>query len=163
MPRLRFTIGSLLLAVLFAAIALAALWASTDPWDNAIFGLTLLVLATSILLAVHRRDRRRAFWLGFALFGWLYLGASLIPPIESRLPTTEALGHLQARWPKPTQTVIFMTQGMPPAQLWVSGTPQYFIEIGHSLLGIMIADLGGHLSRFLYGPGPGDQEKLPRG
>ena len=54
---------------------------------------------TAVPLAVHRTDRRRAYWLGFALFGWAYLVASLIPQIGPRLPTTMGLAYLGAARP----------------------------------------------------------------
>jgi hypothetical protein len=87
----RITIASLLGIVAFVGVAFAALRAPTDAWDSTLLGLTLLMLITSALLAVHRRGDRGAFWLGFALFGWAYLVASLVPPVAARLPTTKAL------------------------------------------------------------------------
>ena len=56
-------------------------------------------LLISILLAVHRTESRRAFWLGFALFGWCYLALSLVPSIESRFLTTKALAYLDSKVP----------------------------------------------------------------
>src|SRR5262249_54254090 len=88
MRRPRFTIANLLVVVLSVAVAVAALRAAEAAWDSGTFALTLLALLSSTLLAVHRTGRSRAFWLGFALFGWASLIASLIPPVESRLPTT---------------------------------------------------------------------------
>ncbi len=96
MRRFRFSIASLLLVVLFAAIGYAALRESSDLWESGVFTLTLAALLTSILLAVHRRDSKRAFWLGFALFDWIYLGLSLVPSIESRMITTKALAYLDS-------------------------------------------------------------------
>jgi hypothetical protein len=95
----RFKIRSLLGVVLFAGIAIAALRASTDAWDSGILGLTLLILLTAVLLAVHRTDQRRAFSSGFALFGWAYLVASLIPQIGFRLPTTMGLTFIDSKIP----------------------------------------------------------------
>ncbi len=43
--------------------------------------LAKVVLLISILLAVHRTDAKRTFWLGIALFGSAYLGLSLVPSI----------------------------------------------------------------------------------
>jgi len=57
---------------------------------RSILSLILGVLLISILLAIHRTEERRAFWLGFALFGSSYLGFSLVSSIESRLITTRA-------------------------------------------------------------------------
>jgi len=61
MQRFRFTIASLLLGVLFAAIGFAALRESSDLWESGVFTLTLAVMLISILVGVHRmaRDDRR--------------------------------------------------------------------------------------------------------
>ena len=99
MRRIRFTIASLLVVVLFVAVGFAALRESNDLWDSGVFTLTLAALLISILLAVHRTESRRAFWIGFALFGWIYLGLSLVPSIESRLLTTKALAYLDSKVP----------------------------------------------------------------
>jgi hypothetical protein len=53
----------------------------------------------SILFAVHRTESRQAFWIGFALFGWIYVGVSLVPSIKSRLMTTKALTFLDSKVP----------------------------------------------------------------
>jgi hypothetical protein len=99
MKRYRFSVGSLLRAVLLVAVAVAALRASTDAWDSGVLGLALVTLTTAVLLAVHRTKERRAYGLGFALSGCVYLVASLVPPVESRLPTTKALALLDAKVP----------------------------------------------------------------
>jgi hypothetical protein len=82
MRRIRFTIASLLVVVLVLALGFAALRESNEPWESGLFTITLAVLLTSILLAIHRTESRRAFWTGFALFGWTYLALSLVPSIE---------------------------------------------------------------------------------
>jgi hypothetical protein len=97
MRRFLFTIGGLLAVILFAAVSIAALREATDLWDRGGFTLTAGLLLGSVLLAAHRTGRRRAFWVGFALFGWAYLGVSLIPPVESRLLTTKGLAYLYAK------------------------------------------------------------------
>jgi hypothetical protein len=94
MRRLRFNIASLLCVILILGVGFAALRESSDLWESGVFTRTLAALLISILLAVHRTDSRRAFWLGFALFGWTYLGLSLVPSTESRLMTTKALATL---------------------------------------------------------------------
>ncbi len=180
----RFTIRSLLGVVLLISVALAALRASTAAWDSGILGLTVLTVLTATLLAVHRTHPRRAYWLGFALFGWVYLIATLVPPVESRLPMTEALSCLESklRSQEAVSTVLYrmLVSGDPgrshspqPAALdltsevsadwaysWMftgatlsgpSGTPENFVRIGHSLLALVMALIGGRLSRRLYG------------
>jgi hypothetical protein len=99
MRRIRFTIASLLVVVLFVAIGFTALRESSDLWDSGLFSVTLGVLLISILLAIHRAESRRTFWIGFALFGWGYLVLSLFPATESRLITTQALTYLDSLVP----------------------------------------------------------------
>ena len=99
MKRFRFHLGSLVKLVLLLGVGLAALRESNEIWDSSIFTLTLGVLLTSILLAIHRAEKQRAFWLGFALFGSAYLGLSLFSSIESRLITTKALAYLDSKVP----------------------------------------------------------------
>jgi hypothetical protein len=99
MRRFRFHLGTLVILVLFFGVGLAALRESNDTWDSGMFTLTLGVLLTSILLAIHRPEKRRVFWLGFALFGLTYLGLSLLPSIESTLITTTALAYLDSKVP----------------------------------------------------------------
>ena len=211
MKRIRFTISSLLIAVLFLGVGIAALREATHTWDSSTFSITLAALLISILLAVHRTSKRRAYWLGFALFGSAYLGVSLIPSIESRLITTKALAFLDSKVPTRSMpagvvyadfdndgkmdlyvvnnsqphtlypnkgTVVFedvtANAGLNPAGnrgkgsrilnldnlylnnsagLWLRGsvgTTENFMRIGHSLLAVIVASLGGHISRRLY-------------
>ena len=133
------------------------------------------MLLTSVLLAVHRTDLRRVYWLGFALFGWTYLVVSLVPTVEERLPTTKGLAFLDSM---PTGRVrIFRTVAFSPqgntldttssgnVRLWdvatgkvlsmPGGTTENFVRIEHSLLALIMAFAGGHLSRSLYGGGRG--------
>src|SRR5262245_50774088 len=88
------TICGLMIFVLACGVGTAALNASTALWDSIVFSATLMILAYSILLAIQRR---RTFWLGFALFGWVYLISSLIPPVESRLLSTKGIAYLDAK------------------------------------------------------------------
>jgi hypothetical protein len=104
MRRFRFTIASLVVAVLFAAVAFAALRQADDLWDSGVFTATLSLLGASVLVAVHRSGRSRAFWIGFALAGSAYLIASLIPPVGSRLLTTRALTFIDSKVPRAAQT-----------------------------------------------------------
>ena len=100
MRRIRFNIASLLVIILVLGIGFAALRESNDLWDSGVFTLTLGILLFSILLAVHRTESRRAFWLGFAIFGWVYLGLALFPSIQPRLITTKALAFVDSKLPR---------------------------------------------------------------
>ena len=100
MRRFRFHLSTMLLIVLLTGVGFAALRESDEIWDSEVFTLVLAVLLVSILLAVHRTEKRRAYWLGFALFGAAYLGLSLVPPTESRLITTKALAFIDSKVPR---------------------------------------------------------------
>jgi hypothetical protein len=120
----RSTIRSLLGAVLLVSVALAALRTPTDAWDSGILGLTVLTLLTATLLTVHRTDPRWAYWLGFALSGWAYLIASLIPPIGSRLPTTQGLADLASRLSGQESASTFLYRLLVPGDPGGSDSPQ---------------------------------------
>jgi len=200
MRHFRFHIGTIVILILLLAVGFAALRESNATWDSSIFSLTLGVLLIAIVLAVHRPVSRRAFWLGFALFGSTYLGLSLVPSIESRLITTKALAFLDSKVQrsisggfayfdydndglmdlyvvnnsqppalyinKANGTFVDMTAvaGLNPAgkQSWFpnifagqslmrsNGTTANFVRIGHSLLALIAAILGGLLSRHLH-------------
>ena len=96
MHRFRFNIASLLGIILVLGVGFAAFRESSDLWESGVFTLALAALLTSILLAVHRAEKRQAFWIGFALFGSAYLGFVLVPSIESRLITTKALAYVRS-------------------------------------------------------------------
>ncbi len=69
----QFSIRGLLWAVTFLAVCIAALVNANGIWQGLAWGLALYTLTASILLVIYRRKEKRAFWLGFAVFGWLYL------------------------------------------------------------------------------------------
>jgi hypothetical protein len=209
MRRFRFHIGTLLILIIVLSVSFAALRESNDTWDSGVFTLTIGVFLISTLLAIHRTEKRRAFWLGFTLFGAAYLTMSLVPPIESRLITTNLLAYIDSKvarsipaglglayfdydndndgkmdlyvvnnsqanvlyrnkgngtfqdvttdvglnsagnhfggngWRSPTDSEIRWLRGS-------GGATVNFIHIGHSLLALIVAFLGGQLSRYLH-------------
>jgi hypothetical protein len=194
MRRFRFHISTLVILVLLLGVGFAALRESNETWDGSIFSITLGIFLISILLAIHRSGSRRAFWLGFALFGSAYLGFSLVPSIESRLITTRALAYLDSKVPRSIPAELgyfeygnnsmdlFVVNNSKPNALYVNkgngwikdvtavagsnsageqawfpnilagpiGTTENFIRIGHSLLALIAAFVGGQLSRYFF-------------
>lgn len=180
------------------AVALAALRESNEIWDASAFTLTVGVLLISVLLAVHRTERTRAFWVGFAVTGAVYLALSAIPSIESRLITTKALAYVDSKVHRPVPNGlglayadfdadgtldIFAANGSQPNRLyaatgngtfqdvtasvgvtslgdhvllngrwgrWLNGDSEHFLRIGHSVLALITAWVGGQVSRHLY-------------
>ena len=71
-PR-RISLASLLGIVAVAGLGLAGLKSATVLWTTAATTVTLGLLLAAVLGAALLRGAERAFWLGFALFGWVYL------------------------------------------------------------------------------------------
>jgi hypothetical protein len=97
----RFTIAGLMGLVVVVAVGVAALRFASELWASILLMLTLGVLGAAVL-AFHDRTRaRRAWWRGFALFGWGYLVLAMGPwaaeAIAPHLPTTQGLDALYAR------------------------------------------------------------------
>jgi hypothetical protein len=73
MPRLRISMASLLGFIAVLALGLAGIKSASSLWTTAASTVTLAMLLGSILAAWQLAGVDRAFWAGFALFGWTYL------------------------------------------------------------------------------------------
>jgi hypothetical protein len=106
MRPLRFSIASLMVFIFYVAVGLAAYRKADDPWygrlwNDSFYMLTIGALAVATILAVLRKDRSRARWLGFAVFGWAHLmfgwPDSGTTPLggtwRPRFPHTELISH----------------------------------------------------------------------
>jgi FG-GAP-like repeat len=146
MRRFRFNIASVLGVILVLGVGFAALRESSDLWEHGIFTLTLAALLISILLVIHRPEKKRAFWIGFALFGWIYLGLSRVPSIESRLITTKALAYLDSKVPRsiPTGLAAFDYDSDGSIDLYVvnDSQPNLFLNKGNDTLDDVTAAAG---------------------
>jgi hypothetical protein len=64
--------------IVYVALGFGAYANVENPWygrvlDDAYYMVTVFILATATILAVLRRGRSQAIWLGFAVFGWVHL------------------------------------------------------------------------------------------
>jgi hypothetical protein len=73
MVRPRISVAGLMLLILALGVGFVALRLASAAWAGVILFLTLGTLLTAVVGAIYRRQARRAFWLGFALFGWAYM------------------------------------------------------------------------------------------
>ena len=72
MKRPQFSILALLGLIAFVAVACTSLVNADDLWARILVSTTAIALTVSLLLCIFRRGARQAFWIGFALCGWLY-------------------------------------------------------------------------------------------
>jgi hypothetical protein len=181
----RFPIAALLGVVALAAPAFAALrGGGSREWDSAWLGAVLLALLVA-LLAVHRRGKARAFWLGFVLWGTAYLVAIQSEPLRARLPTTRALillsrlapmksvvlsrlsaaerEEIEARMEDESDGYLVYGFDGGTGQLVVTagGVGEFFYPIGHSICTLLIALAGGLTSSLLRRPDPVPAEANP--
>jgi hypothetical protein len=73
MPSLRISLAGSLGIVAVIAMGLAGMVSASSLWTTAAATVTLAVLLTALLAARLLEGIDRAFWAGFALFGWSYL------------------------------------------------------------------------------------------
>jgi hypothetical protein len=135
MRRFRFTIAHLLLLVFFCGVGFAALRSASQLWANAWFSAALATLTVAVLAAVYRRGRRRAFWVGFASCGWVYLLLAFTAWFQAQtspfLLTTAILDILYARivpspppMPAPAMGMMGMMNGsMGSGMMLGAGSP----------------------------------------
>jgi hypothetical protein len=142
MRGLRFSIAGLMIAVLAMALAFAALRHNSQTLTGILFLATQATLGLASVGALCRRDEKRAWWIGFALFGWIYLGCSFAPHDRwPKLPTQLLLDEIYAR-----------IQGVP---VWFSPDAAAFeglaFHVWHCLWALLAAAFGGFIARTLFG------------
>ena len=70
MSRPRLSILGLIAGVVACGVAFAALRSGSDYWLSAFYTMTVALLLGAVVAARYRRGTGRAFWFGFAVFGW---------------------------------------------------------------------------------------------
>ena len=162
MRTVRFSIAALMAAVLIVALGLAAMRNSSATWAGVTFLVTCAVLCLAVVGIVCDGDARRAWWLGFALFGWGYLVLAFWSSVE--LPTMVLLDAISERLGLAVQFRGGMggIGGMRSARLWgfdmfggfngFGGPGDRSIQqISHCLWALLAALLGGMIASLLFG------------
>jgi hypothetical protein len=92
----RYSIRTLMAFVLFSAVGMAAIRDASALCATVMTIVALTCFCVAVLWAILVRGRERAWWLGFALLGGLYLSVSL-SPLRYSLGTTQLLEYVSAR------------------------------------------------------------------
>jgi hypothetical protein len=178
MKRFRYSIRTLMGGVVLMGVAFAGLRSPTPFWANLSFSLVLAGLILAVPTAVYRRGERRAFWVGFATFGWVYFVLTLLPWFETeigfQLFSTTLLDLLAPYVVKkelllrnyvgsfnppfdpvaPSPWQHWNLPELPPNAPWQMGyatliSPGLYLRIGHAVFCVMVAFLGGEAVRYL--------------
>jgi hypothetical protein len=170
--RARLSIAGLMGIVLVASLGLTALRSGTEVWAGATLLVTFAVLALAVVGVVCRSGSERSWWLGFALFGWGYLGLVFLWPQTSPVLPTSALLKLV----RPSLVPIGMGGGGGGFGGGFGGMGLYIVydaysQAGQSLFSLVIAAVGGVLAVLLIGgqvapsgsvAGPTAEARAPR-
>ena len=168
MHDMKFSLATLLLLVLVAAIGCAALIHANEIWRQSM--VTLVVSALLIAALAAAVDRSRLFALGFAVAGWIYLLLVVVPVFDLRddLLTDKAVRWLlaaihdeevpdQGVFKNPLFSPGYVRRIGPDGTTWISdvnavnakNTAANFADIGHAVWTLIVACLGGAVASFL--------------
>jgi hypothetical protein len=85
-------------------IAIAALTQANPAWAATITGIVLLAVSIAPLAAIYGGKQTRAFWVGFAIFGWTHIILEHGPFGDIELPSrfvVDEVAHRAGLMPKP--------------------------------------------------------------
>jgi hypothetical protein len=154
----RFTIARLFWVIVACGIALAVIRSGSEVVASAVFSLTLILLLSATLIALLRPH---PFWAGFAVLGWgsliftfgpwsketpvpkplsMYLLKELYPIVGTRPATTMTTSYNEA------SGVLMIGRGGKPVVL-----PYPYMQIGHSLVSLLVAIVGGSITFLVLG------------
>ena len=153
-------IATFMLWIVLLALDMAAMRTASELGARAMVFLTGVVLLTALPAAAYTRRARRAFWLGFALFGWSY-GLVVFSHLNSELrdslltsrlldeyypkvhPLSRRLADSIEVWDRSARGYVAMS-----AQItWREYDRFSYQRAGHALSTTLFALLGGVLVR----------------
>jgi hypothetical protein len=156
----RFSMLWLLGLVALAAMILAGLLFASPVVVSIGYTLNFVLLLSALPAILYRTEGRRAFWIGFALFGWSYLIFIWTSSNTSRLLTMQALQPLHSSM-KRTETRVIRNVDVDPFSGSTSTTTSTtvvedipvwhdFMHVGHQGWTILLALLGGCIARWFW-------------
>ena len=142
MRAVRFSIAGMMAVVLVAAIGFAGLRAGSEAWTGGFILATRAALGLAVVGVLCRRGEKRAWWLGFAMFGWIYMRcSSAIYDLWPKLPTQVLFDEIVARTLGEVVRFGFERPGL----------ESQCVLIWHCLWTLLAAVFGGLMARALFG------------
>jgi hypothetical protein len=174
MRSVRSSIARLMGFVLVTAVGLAALRSSSETWSGVLLLATLGAFGIALIGAFCRTGSARGGWIGFAVFGWIYLSAAF--GLSERWPElpTQSLLELLAPWIVGKDGSLPTVGGVGGGMVGIGGGGKiglgggggdvgWFFQIGHSLLALLAASLGALLGNRLFGAALEKSETITAG
>jgi hypothetical protein len=118
----------------------------------------LAINLAAVLGAIYQTGRRRAFWIGFAFFGWacwLIVNTSFLRIAEHQFFARELYTMLKDYVPEGNDGIVIDPDG---AIAIFS-----FRQIVHAIFGLLFAVVGGIIGYWLCPPGRGQQPDMAAG
>ncbi|REJ69553.1 MAG: hypothetical protein DWQ31_04130 [Planctomycetota bacterium] len=162
MARLQYSMPAFFVVTGVLGAGCCALLRPSAAWVVAAVIAIIAFLLLGTFLAIKNHKAGRAFWSGVALFGWTYLVLVFgpVPQLSSYLPTSVLLRYLYGyvgELHDDFQMSLYVSPMWPTAGSDGTKNPfpyspmsEQFWVIGHSLFGVIVAVVGGVISRQLY-------------
>ena len=139
MQVIRYSLLALLAVTTVVAIVIVALRSGDWFWARVLFTLTLAINLAAVLGSIMQTGRQRAFWLGFALFGWSCWLITNLAPLriaEHQLLSKELNTMLQDYTPDGNDGIVIDANG---SRMTVFS----FRQILHTAFGLVFSVVGG--------------------
>jgi hypothetical protein len=159
MPRIQYSLPTLLGAMGVVAIAVIALRTGDWFWSRILFTLTLAINLSAALGAIYQTGRGRAFWIGFGLFGWtcwLIVNTSYLRIAEHQFFASEIHAMLKDYVPEGNEGIV-ISPG--PSGIAIFS----FRQIVHAIFGLLFAVIGGIIGCWLCPANHGQQPGIHAG
>lgn len=144
--RFQFSLASAFIVMTLFSLAAMALRSGDWLWARVIFSLTLAILLAAILGIVYRTGVNRAFWLGFAIFGWTYLLLAFTPAFrvaEHHLFGKQVHSYLKDYSPEASSGIVIDSSGSRIAVF-------SFAQIIYSLSAWLFGLIGGFVGVYFF-------------
>jgi len=157
---MRFSLLSLFGLTAFCGLTLGALAGASYFLAGVFFSLAVTVLCGAAVAAALAGGAQRAFWLAFAVFGWLHFVLTLAPWFDDYtgelLPSRHFLDWLGSVMHQKVADHLSMPgiwKNLPYATSGSSGTYRFltFIVIGQSAFSVGIGWISGAVASYFFG------------
>ena len=145
----RFTLRGLFWLLLVISLGCAALTQVSQVWASVIFSAAVLMLVVATLRGIYSRNEVRAFYVGFAVFGWIYMLDFLV--LKSHHWHPEWVTSLALQYAQPYLLPDVMVRDATGRVTEIQGTLwNQYLDIGHSVFAVLCGLAGGYLSAYFY-------------